>query len=251
MTRPISPTEIRCKDGRVFSVQRLGGGITVHADFRDPAVVASGLGRFPTFHEPGDGSAEHTGMPVEILRAYAKAHGGVAEAGAEALALLKGLSSAAAEPAPAPEQPAPAVEEAAPGRPFLLGSRGGRGGPPAADVGALDLHVGEPAPASLPLDDLTPAVIEARKAIAEFDRGFLFQGREPAHNGEVLSTWYTRAARGAGIGSRLIVATHDRLARHPLRAEALALRERLLAVADEARRELPAAQRRSNGIRVP
>ncbi|ACB78272.1 hypothetical protein Mpop_0077 [Methylorubrum populi BJ001] len=83
------------------------------------------------------------------------------------------------------------------------------------------------------------------------DRGFLFQGREPAHSGEVLSAWYTRAARGAGIGSRLVVATYDRFARHPLRAEALDLRERLLAVADEARRELPAAQRRSNGIRVP
>jgi hypothetical protein len=127
VTTPIRPTQIRCKDGKIFSVQRLGGGITVHADFRDPAVVASGLGRYMTFHEPGDGSAEHTGMPVEIVRAYAKAHGGVAEAGAEALALLKKLPSEAA--APAPEQPAPAVEEAAPGRPFLLGEPWWPGGP--------------------------------------------------------------------------------------------------------------------------
>lgn len=104
---------------------------------------------------------------------------------------------------------------------------------------------------ALPLDDLTPAVIEARKAVAELDQGFLFQGREPAHSGEILAAWYTRAAKGAGIGSRLIIATHDRFARHPLRAEALDLRERLLTVADESRRELPAAQRRSNGIRVP
>ncbi|MFC6776570.1 hypothetical protein [Methylobacterium gregans] len=132
MTRPVSPTEIRCKDGRVFSVERMGGGITVFADFRDPAVDATGLGRFQTFHEPGDGSAEHTGMPVEIVRAYAKAHGGVAEAGAEAVALLKALPSRpalpAAEPAPAPEQPAPAVEEAAAPRPFP-GSPGGRAAP--------------------------------------------------------------------------------------------------------------------------
>lgn len=108
----------------------------------------------------------------------------------------------------------------------------------------------EGVPPRLDLDDLTPAVIEARRAIAELDAGFLYRGREPAHCGEVLEAWYTRAARGAGIGSRLILATHDRFARHPLRAEALALRERLLAVADEARRELPAAQKKANGIRA-
>ena len=107
----------------------------------------------------------------------------------------------------------------------------------------------EGAPPSLELDDLTPAVIEARKAIAELDKGFLFQGREPAHRGEVLDTWYRRAAKGAGIGSRLVIATHDRFARHPLREEALDLRARLLAVAEEAYRELSRAQKRANWIR--
>jgi hypothetical protein len=92
-------------------------------------------------------------------------------------------------------------------------------------------------------------VIEAQKALAEFDAGFLFQGREPAHRGEVLDTWYRRAAKGAGIGSRLVIATHDRFARHPLREEALDLRARLLAVAEEAYRELPRAQKRANWIR--
>lgn len=114
-------------------------------------------------------------------------------------------------------------------------------------MGALDQHVGEPAP-RIELDALTPAVIEARKAVEEFERGFLFKGREPEHRGEILDVWYRRAAKGAGLGSRLVIATQPRFARHPLRDEALDLRARLLAVAEEAYRELPAAQRAVNFI---
>ncbi|WP_155773799.1 hypothetical protein [Methylorubrum extorquens] len=114
-------------------------------------------------------------------------------------------------------------------------------------MGALDQHDGEPAP-RLPLDDLTPAVIEARAVVEEFDAGFLYRGREPAHPVEELAVWGKRASAGAGLGSRLIIATHDRFARHPLREEALALRARLFAFYEEAEKELPRATRRANGI---
>lgn len=120
MTRPLSPTDIRCKDGVVFTVDRKCGSITVFATFRDDLRTSSGLARYDTFHEPGDARAEHTGMPVEIVRAYAKAHGGVAEAGPQALALLKELPSQTA-PVPDPEPPPALLRRGCPGR-----SRGGR-----------------------------------------------------------------------------------------------------------------------------
>jgi hypothetical protein len=95
---------------------------------------------------------------------------------------------------------------------------------------------------------LTPAVIEARRAIAELDAGFLYKGREPAHPGEELAVWGKRASIGAGLGSRLIIVTHPRFARHPLLEEAIDLRARLLAYYEEARAEMPRAMRRANGI---
>ncbi|UYW24823.1 hypothetical protein OKC48_16240 [Methylorubrum extorquens] len=119
--------------------------------------------------------------------------------------------------------------------------------PAAAVVGAPDQRDGEPAP-RIELDALTPAVIEARAIVAEFDAGFLYRGREPAHPVEELAVWGKRASAGAGLGSRLIIATHDRFARHPLREEALVLRARLFAFYEEAKRELPRATRRANGI---
>ncbi|QRE76836.1 hypothetical protein [Methylobacterium aquaticum] len=136
---PLRPNSIRCKDGHVFSVgpegchDCPGARVVVYANFRDAMRQSSGLARFEIFHEPGDASAEHAGMPVEIVRAYARAHGGVAEAGALALEFLKRLPSATSDPAPTPEAPpapepapvseaAPAVEEAA-FRPFPEGRR--------------------------------------------------------------------------------------------------------------------------------
>ncbi len=118
MSTPLKPNAIRCKDSTVFSVgpegcrDRPGARIVVYASFRDAMRQSSGLARFEIFHEPGDASAEHAGMPVEIVRAYARLHGGVAEAGEKALEFLKRLPSAADTPAPIPEaQPEP---EAAP-----------------------------------------------------------------------------------------------------------------------------------------
>jgi hypothetical protein len=60
----------------------LGGGI---ARFVECHVAAKAT--ILTFHEPGDPTAEHRGMPVEIVRVYTKIHGGVASAGVEAVDL--------------------------------------------------------------------------------------------------------------------------------------------------------------------
>ncbi len=125
MTRAVRPTEIRLRDNVYVTVSQNQGSetVTLYAppNHRDPKIDASGLGPHQSWFEPGDGSAEYKGMPVEAVRAYCRLHGGVAEAGEMALALLKKLPSAAAEPVPAPEQPsAPAVEEAAAPRPFSL-----------------------------------------------------------------------------------------------------------------------------------
>lgn len=60
--------------------------------------------------------------------------------------------------------------------------------------------------------------------------------------------WGKRASAGAGLAARLIIVEHDRFARHPLREEGRQLRERLFAFYEEAKRELPRAGRRANGI---
>lgn len=127
MSTSLKSTDVRCKDGVIFSVgpegcrNSPGAQVVVYAPLRDPAVAASGLAKFETFHEPGDARAEHAGMTIEVVRAYARLHGGVAEAGPEALEFLKRLPSAEVEPAPVPEAP-PAVEEAA-AHPFVSAPR--------------------------------------------------------------------------------------------------------------------------------
>ncbi len=112
--------QVILRSGQAFSVAGAPGNVTLYVDFRDRHADACGLSRFMTFHEPGDGTAEHQGMPVEVVRAYTKIHGGVAQAGSEALALLKSIPSAEAPPAAAPPAPEATTggEEAARGRPF-------------------------------------------------------------------------------------------------------------------------------------
>jgi hypothetical protein len=115
------PDEVILRSGQAFTVAGAPGNVTLRASLRDKYISDCGLGRYMTFHEPGDPTAEHRGMPVEIVRVYTKIHGGVASAGVEALALLKTLPSAEA---PLPDAP-PAPEavqgggEAARGRPFF------------------------------------------------------------------------------------------------------------------------------------
>jgi hypothetical protein len=111
VTRAVRSTEIRLRDNVYISVSKDPGSDTVMfyapPRHRDPKIDTSGLGPHQSWFEPGDGSAEYKGMPVEAVRAYCRLHGGVAEAGEMALALLKKLPSGAAEPAPLPSSPLP------------------------------------------------------------------------------------------------------------------------------------------------
>lgn len=238
---------ILCSDGVRFRVyERPPGRILVDAGFRDRATDASGLGAYQTTQKPGDLTATHEGMPVEVVRAYAKAHGGVAEAGDTALALLKRLPTAAAL----------AEAEQGAGEGALDAPFPGAGGPDlsgrtegAAVPGALDQCVPGGSPA-LELDDLTSELIEARKVLAALDASFHPPGRVRSDQSPELVAWYHRANTGAAHASRLVIVTQPRFARHPLLREAVDLRARLQAIADEARRELPGARRRALGIRA-
>jgi len=210
--RPIEPNAVLCKDGRMFSVRRGGRGIILDADFRDPAVVSSGLGRFTVFHEPGDGSAEHGGMPVEIVRAYARAHGGVAEAGEQALSLLKELAGET----PITDSRAPISEDADPDVDFL-----GRPLPPP----------------HLRLDCLTDAVIEARRGLAEV-HGPLVLGLGHADASPRRAALERRVEIASLSASRLSLVDRPRYAAHPLREEAVKLRKRLAEVQRQALAEI-------------
>lgn len=255
------------KSGVHLSVSRRrpGSAITLYGppSHRDPHVPASGLAPFQTWFEPGDGNAEFSGMPVEVVRSFCKLHGGVAQAGQEALALLKMLPSQA-DPvmgAPVTDSRPPTVEEVAPESP-LPSARGadvaGRAESPAAPR-ALDQPVPAPAP-TLPLDELTEAVIEARRAVADFEGPLVWKkawGKpRPDMLPEVAALWRW-TSKGSGLASRLIIVTHPRYASHPLLAEGVRLRGQLQQIAEEAsatRRDREAAEtryrQRLNGVHV-
>ncbi|MCJ2078773.1 hypothetical protein MKK68_24550 [Methylobacterium sp. E-016] len=234
------PTTVSCKDGSTFLVTGSPGHVVLFATFRDKAVVSTGLGRFQTFHEPGDLRAEHKGMPVEVVRAYAKAHGGVDHAGEEALALLKSLPSTA-EPVmgePVTDSRPQAAVEVAPESPLTIARGAGLAGwsPAEAHPRALDQHDVEGAPA-LVLDELTTAVIEARRAVADFEGPVVWKrewAKPRVDRLPEISALWRRISKGAGLASRLIVVTQPRYASHPLQAEGVQLRAQLQRIGDEA-----------------
>lgn len=123
-------THIRLRDGTLMAVHAPGPRMIVVSAPEDEVATECGLGRYRTDRSGSGMWAFHQGMPVEVVRAYCRGHGGVERAGATALDLLKRLPSrpAAAETAPAPETPAPTSEVASP-RPFLTGEPWWPGGP--------------------------------------------------------------------------------------------------------------------------
>lgn len=219
------PTRISCRDGTVFFVkERATGAIVVTALREDAVSLSCGLAHFQTARS-GERHAEHKRMPVEVVRAYAIGHGGVAEPGPVAIALLKKLPSrnaqGAKEVAPAPSFP--------PARGTDVAGRA-----EAAPVSrAPDQHLGGAA-STLEIDTLTPVVIEARKALADLDGAFLYEGREPTTDTEASIVWGRRGSTSLRLTGRLGDAMLHRFAGHPLREEALALRERMRAHMREA-----------------
>ena len=238
MTAIDHATDIRLKDGTTISVHSPAGGSVIVTTPVDEAVEATGLAAYRSAPVGSNGRGMHEGMPVEIVRAYCRAHGGVAEAGETALALLKTLPSSA-DPvmgAPVTDSPAPALVEAVSESP-LLSARGAeatwRAEPPVASR-APNQPVVEPV---LKLDELTEAVIEARRAVADFEGSLVWKKEWGKHASdrlpEVAALW-RRTSKGAGLASRLIITTHPRYASHPLLAEGVRLRAELQQIGTEA-----------------
>lgn len=123
-------THIRLRDGTLMAVHAPGPRMIVVSAPEDEIAAECGLARYRTDRSNGAMWAFHKGMPVEVVRAYCRGHGGVERAGATALDLLKRLPAApaAAEAAPAPEA-SPAAPEVASPRPFLTGEPWWPGGP--------------------------------------------------------------------------------------------------------------------------
>ncbi len=111
----------------------------------------------------------------------------------------------------------------------------------------------------LPLDELTPAIIEARKAVALFEGPVAWIGPPlPPSKDRIEEALWQRIARGAGLSSRLILVEQPRFARHPLREEGVRLRARLTQIHEEASSERKRRHeeqiefhRRRNAARIP
>ena len=166
---PIDPHRIACRDGVVFFVrERATGTIVVSALHDDAVSLSCGLSRYRAPHRPGEAYAEHTRMPVERVRAYAIGHGGVAEGGPVAIALLKKLRSEA-------NKGTEGVASTA-GFRAAAGGSGVAGRPEASAVpGAPDQRLGAGLP-QVEVDVLTPEIIDARRFLAVLDGPHLLDG---------------------------------------------------------------------------
>lgn len=215
----IEPNRIACRDGVVFYVRERATGAIVLSALRDDSVSqACGLWRYRTAHRDGELYAEHENMPVEVARAYALGHGGVAEGGPVAIALLKRLPSEA-------NQGAQEVAPSAGFRPDAGGSRVAGRPEASAPAGAPAQRDGG-GPAALEVDVLTPEIIDARRFLAVLDGPHLLDGREPTTDAEALRVWQNRGSIALRAYASLAARLGPGSERHPLYGEAVALRDR-------------------------
>ncbi len=84
---------------------------------------------------------------------------------------------------------------------------------------------------ALPIDGLTPAVVEIRRSLAQVEAG---KPTAQASDRELG----LRSARCAGMHSRLLIVGHSRYAKHPLLDEAVRMRARLAEIEMEADAEM-------------
>ncbi|MBE7197156.1 MAG: hypothetical protein INR70_05050 [Parafilimonas terrae] len=247
MTRiPIDPHHIRCVDGRWISILTPPRRWERHADEddytqeppvrlravpEDPAVEASGMSRYWHSHNRREGDdAEYAQVPVGIVRAFIRLHGGIDEIGPDALAELQ--RAAALEQAGDPPKPAPAAEAPATDSPARTSRT--------RELMAAGTHdfLGRPLTAAqLALDYLTPAVIEARRGLSEVE-GPLVLGLGHAEASPRRAALERRAEVACLTGSRLSLVDHPRYSAHPLRNEAIALQKRLSEAREKAEAEL-------------
>ncbi|MFC6743512.1 hypothetical protein [Methylobacterium tardum] len=200
-----------------FSVYAPGPRLTIVAATDDADTAGSALAPYRRPGDNGDGLAAFSGMPVEAVRSYCRLHGGVAQTGETARILLQALPSEAdAPPAPAPAAEAPITDSRAKADKIRE----------QVAAGTHDF-LGRPlTPEQLRLDDLTPAVIEARRVAAEVERP-LVPGLGYGDTSPRVAALEWRAEQAGRAASRLSLVDRPRYAAHPLRDEAIALRDRL------------------------
>jgi len=215
----IEPNRIACKDGTTFFVRERATGAIVLSALRDDSVSqACGLWRYRTAHRPGELYAEHQNMPVERVRAYALGHGGVAEGGPVAVALLKRLPSEASKGAEGVASTA--------GFRAAAGGSGVAGRPAPAAVPGAPHQRDAGGPGAVAVDVLTPEIIDARRFLAVLDGPHLLDGREPETDAEALRVWQNRGSIALRAYASLAVRLGPGSERHPLYGEAVALRDR-------------------------
>lgn len=111
MPRHPKPNCVVCRDGVGLRVESRDGALAVFALARDGLRSKAGLADYESAGQESGLEARHEGVPVEVVRAYVRAHHGVEAIHPVALAILKGE---------VPQSPE-AVQggaEAAPPRPF-------------------------------------------------------------------------------------------------------------------------------------
>jgi hypothetical protein len=121
VTNALKPAAVACRDGTRFAVESVGGALVVTTPAADPARETAGLAPFEAAVQVRAGVFRHNAVPIDVVRAFIRAHGGYADAGPEALAALQSAGRPA-EPAPAPAaEDVQGGGEAAPDRPFREG----------------------------------------------------------------------------------------------------------------------------------
>jgi hypothetical protein len=212
---PLKPSAVECKDGFRFAVERQALRLVVTTPVGDHALEDSGIAAFADRHQRTRGVLRHTGVPLDALRHFIRLHGGYAGAGPLALAVLQRYGQAPApEPASAPAE-VQVVEEAAP----------------------APEHPGPP------LDELTSAVIAARKALAKLDA-------EPPLTAPNTKQVFGRIGASAVAASLLEPAFTPRYAKHPLVAEAIGLYARLEKIKEAACKKVCATSHSTDRARA-
>ncbi len=156
MTRHPKPGCIICRDGTGLRVESRDGALVVTRPCPDGLRASSGLGVRIGRRRNRVGNPAR-GVPVDVVRAYVRLHHGVAAIHPTALAIPPRRA------APGPSSIS-GGEEAAPQRPF----------PPPVAAAAPPRSL--PGPGRV-LDDLTQAVIAARRLAAEARGPFLEKGK--------------------------------------------------------------------------
>lgn len=100
MSDPLKPAAILCKDGARFAVESVGGALIVTTPATDPAREQVGLAPYEAAVQVRAGVLRHDGVPLDVVRAFIRAHDGFEAAGPEALETLRAAGQGGGEAAP-------------------------------------------------------------------------------------------------------------------------------------------------------